>query len=131
MAVTYLFFHRACVTQGFDRRSLPYYGRLQPYGTWFALIFECCIVFFFGYSVFIPWSVEDFFIDYTMLILAPILFIGWKLIKGTKFVKPHEADLVWERPTIDRYEATFIDEPVGFWREVRDSCPTTRKIPKC
>lgn len=25
---------------------------------------------------------------------------------------------MWERPTVDAYEATFIDPPVGFWREI-------------
>jgi amino acid transporter len=24
---------------------------------------------------------------------------------------------VWERPLIDAYEASFVDPPVGFWRE--------------
>lgn len=47
-----------------------------------------------------------------MLILAPILFFGWKLFKRTKLVKSHEADLVWERPIIDAYEETFVDAPV-------------------
>jgi yeast amino acid transporter len=53
-----------------------------------------------------------------MLILAFLTFFGWKIIKRTKFVKPYEADMVWERPTIDAYEATFMDPPVGFWREM-------------
>lgn len=53
-----------------------------------------------------------------MLILAPVLFVGWKLIKRTSFVKPTEADLVWERPVVDAYEETFIDPPVGFWKEM-------------
>lgn len=53
-----------------------------------------------------------------MLILAPILYLSWKLIKRTSLIKASEADLVWERPTIDAYEATFIDAPVGFWREM-------------
>ncbi|KAK1068801.1 hypothetical protein LTR48_009519 [Friedmanniomyces endolithicus] len=55
-----------------------------------------------------------------MLILAPILFIGWKLIRRTKFVSPRDADLVWERPTVDAYEATFLEPPVGFWSEMID-----------
>ena len=118
MAVTYLFFYRACKAQGLDRRTLPYYGRFQPYTTWFALIFECLVVLGFGYESFDPWSVSSFFIYYTMLILAPITFLGWKLVKRTKFVKPEEADLIWERPVIDAYEKTFIDDPVGFWREM-------------
>lgn len=76
------------------------------------------VVFCYGYSSFKPWSVDSFFTYYTMLILAPVLFIGWKLIKRTKLVKSTEADLVWERPVVDSYEATFVDPPVGFWREM-------------
>jgi amino acid transporter len=77
------------------------------------------IVFCYGYSSFTPaFSVQSFFIYYAMLIVAPITFTGWKLIKRTKFVGPLEADLVWERPIIDAYEATFIDKPVGFWVEM-------------
>lgn len=76
------------------------------------------IVLCYGYSSFDPWNVQNFFIYYAMVIVAPILFFGWKLIKKTKWLKPHEVDLVWERPTIDAYEATFLDEPVGFWREM-------------
>lgn len=53
-----------------------------------------------------------------MVLLAPIMFFGWKLIHKTKFVGAHEADLVWDRPAIDAYEASFITPPVGFWREL-------------
>ncbi len=28
------------------------------------------------------------------------------------------ADLIWERPTVDAYESTFLDPPVGFWTEI-------------
>jgi amino acid transporter len=49
---------------------------------------------------------------------APVLFVLWKLLKRTTFVPAAKADLVWERPTIDAYEATFIGEPVGFWTEM-------------
>ena len=33
-------------------------------------------------------------------------------------VKPMEMDLVWERPVIDAYEASFTEVPVGFWTEI-------------
>ena len=36
-----------------------------------------------------------------------------------KVVKPEEADLVWERPTIDAYEANTAKKHLGFWEEVR------------
>lgn len=54
----------------------------------------------------------------TIYITAFVTFTGWKLVKRTKFVKPHEADLVWERPSIDAYEETFYGPPVSFWREM-------------
>jgi yeast amino acid transporter len=118
MCVTYIFFYRACKAQGLDRRTLPYYGKFQPYCAWIGLVVETVIVFTFGYTSFSPWSNDSFWSNYAMVIVAPVLFIGWKLVKRTKFVKPLEADLVWERPIIDAYEATFMSEPVGFWTEM-------------
>lgn len=53
-----------------------------------------------------------------MQIVIPPLYLIWKFIKRTKLVKPQEADLVWERPLIDAYEASFSGPPVGFWREM-------------
>ncbi|KID88691.1 Amino acid/polyamine transporter I [Metarhizium guizhouense ARSEF 977] len=118
MSVTFIFYYRACKAQGIDRKTMPYYGRFQPYCAYIALFVQTLVVIFYGYTAFTPWSVESFFRNYTMQILAPILFFGWKFYKRTSFVKPHEADLVWERPTIDRYEASFLHEPVGFWAEM-------------
>ena len=53
-----------------------------------------------------------------MVFLAPIFFFGWKIIKRTKFIKPHETDLVWEKAYIDAYEASFTEDIKGFWQEV-------------
>jgi amino acid transporter len=64
------------------------------------------------------WNTGTFFSYYTMVILCPLLYGGWKIVKRTKMVKPHEADLVWERPVIDAYEAALIVDHVGFWDEV-------------
>lgn len=118
MSVTYLFFYRACVAQNVDRSTFPYRGLFQPYAAWIALVAETLVVFFYGYSSFTPWSVSSFFTYYTMLILAPILYFGWKLVHGTKIVGPLEADLVWERPVVEAYEASFVNPPIGFWTEM-------------
>ncbi|EME84859.1 uncharacterized protein MYCFIDRAFT_65061 [Pseudocercospora fijiensis CIRAD86] len=118
MCVTYIFFHRACKVQGVDRKTFPYCGWFQPYCAYIGLVWMIMIVTCYGYSSYKPWSTENWFIYYAMLILAPILFVSWKVIKRTSFIKPHEVDLVWERPTIDAYEATFIEPPTGFWREM-------------
>jgi amino acid transporter len=53
-----------------------------------------------------------------MVLIAPVLFFGWKLIKRTKFIKAHEADLIWDRPVIDAYEASFTEYAPGFWTEI-------------
>lgn len=118
MCVTYIFFFRACQAQGIDRNSFPYTGWFQPYCAYIGLAGETLVVIFYGYSSFTPWDVGTFFSYYTMVIVAPILFVGWKLLKRTKVVPAHAADLLWERPIVDAYESTFISPPVGFWTEM-------------
>lgn len=118
MCITYIFFYRACKAQGVDRNSFPYTGKFQPYSAWIALCVECVVVIFYGYSSFTPWSVETFFSSYTIQILAPILFFGWKFYHGTKFVKPLETDLVYQRPIIDTYEANITTPALSFWTEM-------------
>lgn len=77
------------------------------------------ILFIQGYTVFLPgqWSTQTFFFYYAMIIVCAVLFIGWKVIKKTKFVKPEEADLVWDKPIIDAYEASR-DPPLGIWEDI-------------
>lgn len=128
MCVTYIFFYRACMAQGIDRQSFPYTGWFQPYSAWIALVFEICVVLCFGYTSLKPWSAEDFFINYTMVILAPVMFIFWKVFKRTSFIKPLEADIVWDRPIIEAYEASFTHPPVGFFTEVLQMVGLRRKI---
>ena len=78
-------------------------------------------------SYYAPWSTQDWFIYYAMLIVAFVTFFGWKIVHRTKFVNPYTVDLVWERPTIDAYEATFTDKPNGFWREMLQMVGIGRK----
>ena len=118
MCITYIFFHRACKAQGLDRKTLPYTGYFQPYCAWIALVWLVIVTGYYGYTAFIPFTVSGFFQSYAMQLFIPPLYIIWKLVKRTKVIKPQQADLVWERPIIDAYEATFIDEPNGFWREM-------------
>jgi yeast amino acid transporter len=120
MSITFIFYYRACKAQGLDRKSLPYYGYFQPYGAWIALILQTIVLYTYGYTAFTPWNTKNFFANYTMQLLAPILYIGWKLVKKTRILKPHEVDLQWERPTIDAYEARArIEEPpTSFWAEL-------------
>ncbi|OAQ71578.1 general amino acid permease AGP2 [Purpureocillium lilacinum] len=120
IATTYIFFYRATRAQGVDRATLPYYGYGQPYCAWIALVYMALIVFVNGYAVFLPvhWDVKDFFTHYTMVLVSPVLFVGWKLVHRTRLVRPAEADLVWEKPAIDAYERENEEDNPGFWREM-------------
>lgn len=82
------------------------------------MVWMILVTILYGYPSYKPWSLSKFWSNYTMQIFIPLLYLIWKVVKKTKLVKPHEADLVWERPLIDAYEASFIDPPVGFWREM-------------
>lgn len=45
-----------------------------------------------------------------MVMLFPVLVIGWKLIHRTKLHKPQEVDLVTDVAEIDEYERNFIPQ---------------------
>lgn len=70
MAVTYIRFHRAVKAQGLDRKTFPYRGWFQPYCAWIGLAWMIMIVTCYGYSSYAPWSTENWFIYYAMLILG-------------------------------------------------------------
>ncbi|PBP25844.1 hypothetical protein BUE80_DR003266 [Diplocarpon rosae] len=137
MCLIYLFFYRALKAQGFDRKDLPYVGWAQPYCAWVGLGTMIFTVSCYGYATFLPgckssppewlshanghtgWDVGTFFSYYTMVFLCPILYVGSKVYWRTKVVKPEEADLIWERPAVDHYEATVLEKHVGFWEEIK------------
>lgn len=142
MCITYIFFYRALKAQGYDRKNLPYRGWGQPYVAYAGMACMVTTVAIYGYTVFLPgwWNVGKFspfpapetrlllmshpltefpgtfFTYYTMVFVCIVLFSFWKLVKKTKFIKPEECDLVWERPVIDAYEAA-IEKPLGLWED--------------
>jgi amino acid transporter len=67
MTVTYIFFWRAMKAQGVDRKLLPYCGWFQPWSAYIGLAWMIMIVTCYGYTSFAPWSVDNFFIYYTMV----------------------------------------------------------------
>ncbi|OAL18770.1 General amino acid permease AGP2 [Fonsecaea nubica] len=117
--ITYIFFYRGLKAQGIDRSTLPSRGWAQPYLSYVNAVWFPIVLLTFGYSSFVfPWSNDTFFSYYILLLLAPVTFCFWKIVKRTKFVKPSEMDLVWERPAVDAHEATLVGEDIGFWREM-------------
>ena len=116
MAYTYIQFYKALKAQGISRDSLPHKGWLQPYAAWYG--FTGCFIMTFvgGYQVFLPgnWDLPTFFFSYTMVFLFPILFVGHKLVRKTKWVRPVDADLRKDLDEIEDYERTFVPQPAKY-----------------
>ncbi|EOO03121.1 putative amino acid permease protein [Phaeoacremonium minimum UCRPA7] len=120
MCFTYIRFHKALAAQGMSRDSLPYKGFLpQPFSAWYGLVGTFIMTFVGGYTVFLPgnWDIPTFFFSYTMIGVCPILFIGWKIIKKSKFYKPAEVDLFKNLEEIEEYQANYIPSPPKNWFE--------------
>lgn len=125
IGVLYLRFYQGLKAQGIDRRTLPYYSRLQPYAAWYALIL--CVVISLvsmkcwcppvylltssvqfqlsGWEVFLKggWATDTFITNYLPLILFPILYLGAKYYYRQPIKKAHEMDFV---TNIKEIEAT-------------------------
>ena len=117
MCTIYLFFYRALKVQGYDRNQLPYKGWGQPYVAIAGVVLFSTTLSIYGYATFYAFDVGTFMTYYAMCFICIVLYIGFKIIKRSKFVKPEDADLVWERPEIDAYEAS-IDPPLGLWEDI-------------
>ncbi|KAK4955953.1 general amino acid permease agp2 [Elasticomyces elasticus] len=113
MCFTFLAWYKACNVQGLDRSKLPYRAFWQPYAAWYGFVGCTIMAFVGGYTVFLPgqWSASSFVFSYFMIGLCPVLFIGWKLIKKSKWRKPHELDLRGEVEEIDEYTRNFVQAP--------------------
>ena len=80
------------------------------------------IAFVQGYTVFLPgnFAADSFLTKYTMIILAPVMYLGWKVCFRSKVIKADEMDLVWLRPEIDAYEAGLPDLPKSLSADLRE-----------
>ncbi|KIK98792.1 hypothetical protein PAXRUDRAFT_636532 [Paxillus rubicundulus Ve08.2h10] len=121
IAVTYIRFHKGLKAQGIDRKTLPYYTRVQPFAAWYACITTFIICLFSGWSVFLKgeWDTATFVTTYLPFIFFPILYVSSRLYYRIPPVKPHEMDFVSD---IAQIEADEVDDPPpknkleAFWR---------------
>lgn len=113
MSFTFIRFMKACQAQGLSRDSLPYKGRFQPYAAYYALTGCFIMTFLSGYTVFLPgnWDLPTFLFAYTMVGVFPVLFIIWKFLKKTKWLKPDEVDLFKDVAEIEEYTRNYVPWP--------------------
>ncbi|KIJ68242.1 hypothetical protein HYDPIDRAFT_146092 [Hydnomerulius pinastri MD-312] len=121
ISVTYLRFYKGLKAQGIDRKSLPYWTRLQPFAAWYSCFATIIICFFSGWSVFLKgkWNTATFVTDYLPFILFPILYAVSRLYYRVSPVSPHDMDF---KSDLAQIEADETEDPPpknkmeAFWR---------------
>lgn len=101
MLLIFIGWYRARTAQGLPRESLPYLAPFTPYSAYFALFLGCVALVFIGFDTFVPFKPQGFITSYFCLPYSAVFFVGWKVFKGSKFVKPEEADLVSGKAEVD------------------------------
>ncbi|ORY71057.1 amino acid permease/ SLC12A domain-containing protein [Pseudomassariella vexata] len=124
ICITYLRFYYGLRHNGIARESLPFRSPRQPYLAWFAICFCLVVAFFNGFDAFFPskFSAKSFIPPYIDIPIFVGLFLGYKLVKGTKFVKLCDMDLWSGKAEIDSFEGTWPEvrprnflERIWFW----------------
>ncbi|WVW84490.1 hypothetical protein I302_106524 [Kwoniella bestiolae CBS 10118] len=112
ICVTYVRFEKGLRDQGIDKSTLPYTSFLnkKAFAAKYAIVMISIILFFSAWSVFLKgnWDTATFVTNYLPLWLFPLLWVGYKLIKKTRFVRSTEMDFV---SGLDVVEAESYDEP--------------------
>lgn len=113
MTFTFIRFYKACKVQGLDRNHLPYKGFLQPYAAWYGFTATSIMAVVGGWPVFLKgaWDVPTFLFSYMMIFLFPLIILGWKIFKRTKWMKLEEIDLYNNLEEIEEYERNYVPTP--------------------
>ncbi|OAX37901.1 dicarboxylic amino acid permease [Rhizopogon vinicolor AM-OR11-026] len=109
ISYTHIAFMRALKAQGIDRNTLPYKAPFQPYASWFALIFTGIVLFFNGFSAFIPFVSSSFITSYIAIPIFLALWVGYKVYHRTTTIPASEADLFTGKREIDEEEERFLE----------------------
>lgn len=109
VCITYLRFYAALRLHGVDRGSLPFRAPWQPFLAWFAVCFCVLVALTNGFDAFFPgrFSAKSFIPPYIDIPIFLSLFLGYKLVKGTRFVTLEEMDIWSGKAEIDRLEPTW------------------------
>lgn len=95
--VSYIAMVRAMRVQKVPRSALPYRNPLLPWGAYVALILTVLVIFFSGYSAFIPrFQIDKFLTSYIGIPVYVVNILWWKLVMRTTRVNPAETELTGE-----------------------------------
>ncbi|RJE18684.1 permease [Aspergillus sclerotialis] len=130
ICISYLRFYRGLKRHGIPRSSLPFKSPFQPYLASFAVIFSSTVAFFNGFDAFFPgrFSAKSFIPPYIDIPIFGSLFLGYKIIKRTKFVRLDEMDFWSGKAEIDRLESLWEDPKP---RNILGSCLSSPSSGNC
>ncbi|KAH6643599.1 histidine permease [Boeremia exigua] len=110
-------FMKALKAQNIDRDTLPFKSWGGAPMAWYGFGFTALITLTQGFTAFVPWNVENFFIAYISLILFAVLYIGHKIVYRPSFVKPAEADLI-SGQFVEETSETWEESPRSTWKKM-------------
>ena len=91
--------------QGQNINDIPFQAILGVWGSYFGLFLSIvCVIAQSIIAIFpigSPPNANDFFVNMLALPIILVLFIGWKIVKKTEFVRASEADLITGRTELD------------------------------
>ncbi|WVQ83832.1 hypothetical protein IAT38_005976 [Cryptococcus sp. DSM 104549] len=90
-------FRKALALQGISPQDLPFQAALYPYGAWAGLAGNLFFIFFQGWTCFLDFNVSDFFMNYMMIPVFILMYLGYKIWNKTKWVDLATADIVTGR----------------------------------
>lgn len=116
ICICHLRFRDALRAQNVSADTLPFTSWGGRYLSWYGLIFCVIITFTQGFTAFVPWNTQDFFISYVSLILFAVLYCGHKLVTRSKLINAAEADLVTARFE-EVPSSTWEESPRSWWKK--------------
>ncbi|KAF2272166.1 uncharacterized protein EI97DRAFT_437159 [Westerdykella ornata] len=115
--ICHLRFMDAMDSQNIARDTLPFKSWGGRWLAWYGLTFCVIITLTQGFTAFVPWSTQDFFISYVSLLLFVVAYVGHKVVTRSKFVKSSEADLVTGRFNEEVTEV-WEESPRSWWKKL-------------
>ncbi|KAH0285379.1 putative amino acid transporter [Aureobasidium namibiae CBS 147.97] len=97
MSATWIRFNAAVKAQNIERQTyLPHLSCWQPYAAYWAFFWASIFLWVQGYAVFLKgnWDVATFIFNYGIIALAGGIGLVWKVVKGTRFQRSKETDVV-------------------------------------
>ncbi|KAK6198046.1 amino acid permease/ SLC12A domain-containing protein [Scheffersomyces amazonensis] len=95
ISINHIYMTRALKAQGYSRKDLPYTFPGTEYAAWFSLFFALLFLLTGGFPNFIhgEFVFANFFSAYFIIPLSIVLFLIWKFVKRSPYIKPEDVDL--------------------------------------